>query len=65
MPNNHQGCAIAQTAGTFLAGARCVFDYEHQAWTVAGKYIRCGHPDSMQCQCYGKLHAGERATLPR
>ena len=35
------------------------FDYEHQAWYLEGVYVRCGHPDSMQCQCYGTLHEGE------
>ncbi len=35
------------------------YDYEHQAWVKDGKYIRCGHPESMNCQCYGKLHDGE------
>ena len=35
------------------------YDYKNQAWVVDGKYIRCGHPDSMDCNCYGKLHEGE------
>lgn len=35
------------------------YDYEKQAWVVNGKYIRCGHPDSINCRCYGKLHEGE------
>lgn len=35
------------------------YDYDNQAWVVDGKYIRCGHPDSMSCGCYGRLHAGE------
>ena len=35
------------------------YDYEHQAWLVDGKYIKCGHPDEMNCTCYGKLHEGE------
>ncbi len=25
-----------------------------------GKYVKCGHPKQMDCQCYGKIHAGER-----
>lgn len=37
------------------------FDYTNQAWIVNGVYVRCGHPDSMDCQCFGKLHAGEPA----
>jgi|SRR5579872_2978859 len=35
------------------------FDYKNQAWTENGKYVRCGHPASMNCTCYGRLHAGE------
>ncbi len=36
------------------------FDYDKQVWVVNGKYQRCGHPNSMDCQCYGKLHAGKK-----
>ena len=39
------------------------FDYAHQAWTFNGRYVRCGHPDSMNCDCYGKLHQGQRADV--
>ena len=35
------------------------FDYARQAWTVDGRYIRCGHPDDMRCGCYGREHEGE------
>ena len=35
------------------------FDYDKQAWVEDGKYVRCGHPDSMNCDCYGKIHEGE------
>jgi len=35
------------------------FDYENQAWVLNGKYVRCGHPDSLNCDCYGKIHEGE------
>lgn len=35
------------------------FDYTNQAWVVNGKYVRCGHPETMDCQCYGKVHEGE------
>ncbi len=34
------------------------FDYTNQAWVRDGKYIRCGHPETMNCKCYGKLHEG-------
>lgn len=36
------------------------YDYERQAWVVNGRYIRCGHPETMDCQCYGKKHEGEK-----
>lgn len=35
------------------------FDYENQAWVVAGRYESCGHPQTMACGCYGRIHAGE------
>ena len=36
------------------------FDYTNQAWYSKGVYIRCGHPENINCNCYGKLHAGEK-----
>lgn len=36
------------------------FDYEHQAWVWNGVYVRCGHPESMACGCYGRAHEGEK-----
>ena len=38
------------------------YDYQNQAWVVAGKYVRCGHPEAMNCGCYGRLHAGEETA---
>ena len=35
------------------------YDYVNQAWVVNGKYIRCGHPETMDCRCYGREHEGE------
>jgi hypothetical protein len=35
------------------------FDYDNQAWVIDGKYVRCGHPESMNCNCYGRLHEGK------
>lgn len=40
------------------------FDYEHQAWVVDGCYVRCGHPATMDCKCYGKEHEGEETQSP-
>lgn len=37
------------------------FDYDHQAWVVNGRYKSCAHPGSMNCHCYGRIHAGELA----
>ena len=37
------------------------YDYEKQVWVLNGVYQRCGHPEDMNCGCYGKAHAGERA----
>lgn len=36
------------------------YDYDNQAWVIDGKYVRCGHPESMKCGCYSRKHAGEK-----
>ena len=38
------------------------YDYDKRVWVEDGKYARCGHLDSMNCVCYGKLHEGEETT---
>ncbi|MCP3678985.1 MAG: hypothetical protein GY782_01290 [Gammaproteobacteria bacterium] len=43
--------------------ARQSYDYEKQVWIVDGRYVRCGHPDSMDCGCYGRTHEGEEAVI--
>lgn len=42
-------------------GSRLIdgYDYVRQARVRDGKYVRCGHPDSMGCKCYGRIHEGE------
>jgi hypothetical protein len=35
------------------------FDYTRQAWVKDGRYLRCGHPEPMNCGCYGREHEGE------
>lgn len=35
------------------------YDYINQAWIVNGKYVRCGHSPSVECNCYGRIHAGQ------
>jgi hypothetical protein len=40
------------------------YDYDHQAWVKDGKYVRCGHPESMDCGCFGREHAGEPVRKP-
>ena len=39
------------------------YDYVNQAWYMNGVYVRCGHPDTMNCECYGKINAGKAVTL--
>ena len=34
------------------------YDYEKQVWVKNGKYVKCGHPETMDCQCYGKKYEG-------
>lgn len=38
------------------------YDYINQTWVSDGVYQRCGHPESMDCACYGRLHAGEEVA---
>jgi len=38
------------------------YDYTRQAWVKDGVYVRCGHPESLNCACYGREHAGERCA---
>jgi len=35
------------------------YDYVNQAWVLDGKYIACGHPAEMKCNCYGRIHKGK------
>jgi len=35
------------------------YDYENQAWVRNGRYVCCGHPATVDCRCYGRLHQGE------
>ena len=34
------------------------YDYDNQAWVADGRYVRCGHPESMTCGCYGRQYEG-------
>jgi len=40
--------------GTLFNG----YDYTNQAWVLNGMYVPCGHPSTMNCNCYGTEHAG-------
>lgn len=41
------------------------FDYTNQAWVFEGLYETCGHPEDMDCKCYGKEHKGEETKPGR
>ncbi len=41
------------------------FDYDLQCWVVNGLVVRCGHPDTMQCRCNGKLYEGTKIEQAR
>lgn len=41
------------------------YDYANQAWVVDGVYVRCGHPETMGCHCFGRAHAGESVKPDR
>ena len=49
---------ICNEQGIILNG----YDYDKQAWVRDGLYVRCGHPETMCCDCYGRKHAGEKST---
>jgi len=34
------------------------YDYTRQAWVVSGRYIACGHSETMNCRCFGRLNEG-------
>ncbi len=34
------------------------YDYDRQAWVIDRRYVDCGHADAMDCECYGRRHAG-------
>ena len=58
--------AYKQVIGDFETGqgleSGTSFDYENQCWLVDGIIQRCGHPEGMDCNCYGKAHEGESLT---
>lgn len=50
--------------GSFQSDSSFIgFDYRNQAWIKGYKYERCGHPESMDCGCFGRDHAGEPVIL--
>lgn len=53
--SRQSGNQFDPTTGQLING----FDYYNQAWVVNKKYIRCGHPDSMECGCYGRINEGK------
>ncbi len=54
-----------QSSNYFNVEGRLItgYDYEKQAWVMDGRYVRCGHPDTMKCKCYGRLHSGEKTEV--
>lgn len=39
------------------------YDYERQAWVIDGRYVNCGHPEGVDCGCYGRRHQGEETEI--
>ncbi len=39
-----------------------IYDYDKQSYVRHGRWVDCGHPEAMECECYGRLHHGERLT---
>ena len=59
---SNSGPLTVADLGAQDAAEHISFDYTRQAWVVDGRYMRCGHHESMNCACYGKVHAGELAV---
>jgi hypothetical protein len=56
---------MSRTSGDVYKEGRLIdgYDYINQSWVKDGRYIACGHPDTMTCDCYGRKHTGE-TTAP-
>ena len=39
------------------------FSYEHQCWIINFVVQRCGHPESMGCKCFGRIHEGQQVRF--
>ena len=39
------------------------YDYKNQAWVLNGRYVKCGHPETMNCNCYGRNHSSEETPI--
>lgn len=59
IPVSDIGTQEAYNAHNLPDAPTCSFDYENQAWVVDGRYVSCGHPETMKCGCFGRIHAGE------
>jgi len=46
---------ITDKTGRIIDG----YDYDLQVWILSGSYQNCGHPEDMNCDCFGRLHQGE------
>ena len=61
---DNRGGMMTRTSSDQYINGRLIngYDYHNHAWVQQGVYIRCGHPNEMNCNCYGKLHEGESTT---
>jgi len=48
---------VVDASGIIVDG----FDYDRQVWIKDGRYVACGHPETMACGCFGRAHAGVQA----
>lgn len=39
------------------------YSYRYRCWIRDYTVERCGHPEAMDCGCYGRQHAGERIAV--
>ena len=39
------------------------FDYDRQCWVEDYMILRCGHPETMDCSCFGRFLEGKDIRL--
>ena len=58
---------MSRTSTDQVADGRLLngYDYDNQAWVKNGRYVQCGHPEYMDCGCYGRVHEGQETMTEK